>query len=177
MIVIIADEGKVKKGWELYQTLREQKIDAKYLSVSNMHIQPCFGCQGCLYKTYGKCVVRDDMDQIQPLLMQAEVIVFTSPTLWGGFSYPVKKVIDKLILLSNGFYRVRGGRLTKQGNERMRKIVGLGSGEADTKEARDFAGYIKAVGQVIGVDYLAKTGTIFTDGDEIQNLIEEVSYS
>ena len=53
----------------------------------------CLECGGC-DKT-GKCVVKDDMQDVYPLLESADVIFLASPIFFYGVSAQVKAIIDR----------------------------------------------------------------------------------
>jgi len=60
---------------------------------NEMNIRPCQGCGGC-YQT-GKCVIRDDMDQIVAALEHMDALVVASPVYFGGVTAQLKAVIDR----------------------------------------------------------------------------------
>jgi len=53
----------------------------------------CLECGGC-DKT-GKCVVKDDMQDVYPLLESADIIFLASPIFFYGVSAQVKAIIDR----------------------------------------------------------------------------------
>lgn len=55
------------------------------------------GCTGCNYCEYGKkpCVFRDDMDTLNQKLLNADVIVFSSPIYYWGIPSQLKAIIDR----------------------------------------------------------------------------------
>lgn len=55
------------------------------------------GCTGCNHCEYGKnsCVFRDDMDVLNPKLLEADVIVIATPIYYWGISSQLKAVIDR----------------------------------------------------------------------------------
>lgn len=57
-------------------------------------VHPCIGCGKC---EYGKhpCVFKDAMDKLNPMLLDADCIVFISPIYYWGFSAQLKAVIDR----------------------------------------------------------------------------------
>ena len=62
-------------------------------NVARMTISPCRACGGC-DKT-GLCVVRDDMQQIYPLLRGADRLIIASPIFFGSVSAWMKAVFDR----------------------------------------------------------------------------------
>lgn len=61
--------------------------------VADMAISPCRACGGCA-KT-GICVVRDDMQQIYPLLRGADRLIIASPIFFGSITAWLKAVFDR----------------------------------------------------------------------------------
>ena len=59
----------------------------------NQKMSGCLSCGGC-DKT-GKCVVKDDMQDIYPLLEEADVIFLASPIYFYGLTGQVKLLIDR----------------------------------------------------------------------------------
>jgi len=58
-------------------------------------INGCKACKACWRK--GKpCVYQDDFAELAPLLEVADVIVFSTPLYWFGFSSQIKAAIDKM---------------------------------------------------------------------------------
>jgi len=53
----------------------------------------CLECGGC-DKT-GKCVVKDDMQNVYPMLQAADVIILASPIFFYGMSAQIKALIDR----------------------------------------------------------------------------------
>lgn len=157
MILIISDTEKEVIGQRLFAYYQGIGISAKLISASGCTIAPCYGCEGCTYKTYGTCVVRDDMDEIIPEIMATDVLILCSPLVWGGFSYELKKVIDKIALTGDRFYKVRNGELTKGTISNMKKIVGIAhSAHPSEKARRAFESYLREIGTIFDIDYLAR---------------------
>ena len=75
-------EGAREKGHEVeFVCLREKEL---------RFCQGCFACQ----KT-GKCVIRDDMQQIVPKMERAEVLVFATPIYYYEMSGQMKTLLDR----------------------------------------------------------------------------------
>lgn len=176
MIVIISDNKNEKIGNALYQYYQDRNEDVEFVAASDLNIKPCYGCDGCTYKTYGKCIFRDDMDYVLPLLMKGDTIIYTSPMVWGGFSYSIKKIIDKMALTGDRFYHVKKGELVKGTISNMKKIIGISTTDkASEKEEKTFESYIKEIATIIDVKYMGKVvNTTFTDMD-IERIAMEVN--
>ncbi len=62
-------------------------------------------CNGCNYcEENGKCVHRD-LDEFFKDFESADVIIFASPVYNGGFSAPMKALIDRFQLYYTAFYK------------------------------------------------------------------------
>ena len=82
---IILDE--VLKGAE------STNAETSIIDVMKLKISGCRECNGCL-KT-GKCVIRDDMDQVYPKLLEADLIVVSSPIFFYSTPAQLKVLIDR----------------------------------------------------------------------------------
>jgi multimeric flavodoxin WrbA len=58
------------------------------------NIQGCKGC-GLCFNASRPCVIRDDFDELYPLLESSGVIAFFSPLYWGGISAQLKTAWDR----------------------------------------------------------------------------------
>ncbi len=64
-------------------------------SLHKMHIEPCSACDHCHVVEIGKCSIDDDMQQLFPLLRQADALVIASPVYWFTMSAQTKLCIDR----------------------------------------------------------------------------------
>jgi len=62
--------------------------------VRKLQMQGCIGCGGC--DETGQCVVKDDMQDVYPLLEQAHGIVLASPVYFYNVTGQVKLLIDRV---------------------------------------------------------------------------------
>lgn len=115
MITIIADEGNNHIGKELFQELTLKGTESDYVSLEGVQVKPCVSCGGCTYKTYGKCVIRDDGDWIYPKVLRSEVLIFVTPITFGSYSFKTKRVFDKFALVMDRHYFIENKELVKGG--------------------------------------------------------------
>ena len=59
----------------------------------DLNISGCLECGGC--DKSGKCVVNDDMQDVYPLLEEANVIFLASPIFFYGVTAQIKALIDR----------------------------------------------------------------------------------
>jgi len=92
--------GSPRKGGNTDQLLdkvlegaQSAGAEVKRVYVRDLNLAGCIECGGC-DKT-GKCVVKDDMQQVYPLLDWAEVIFLASPIFFYGVTAQAKALIDR----------------------------------------------------------------------------------
>ena len=61
-------------------------------AAANVH--PCIGCGKCETGKY-PCVFQDRMQELIPELLKAELVVFSTPLYYHGYSAQLKAVIDR----------------------------------------------------------------------------------
>lgn len=175
MIVIVSDNKNEIIGTKLYEYYKSINEKIEFISASGRNIKPCYGCNGCTYKTYGKCVFRDDMDEILPVLIKGDIVIYTSPLIWGGFSYDVKKILDKNALIGNRFYKVKNKELVKGMISHMKKVIGVAvSDKVSEKEQSTFESYIKELGTIMDINYMGTVLNTRLKDEEIEKLAKEV---
>lgn len=72
---------------------REGGVSVTEYDVTNMKIDGCRGCYGCMKK--GVCVFHDDFEKVAEDLRDADGIVISSPVYWYTFPAQIKAVIDR----------------------------------------------------------------------------------
>jgi multimeric flavodoxin WrbA len=92
--------GSPRKGGNTDQLLDKVLEGAKSAGAEissvcarDLNMSGCIECGGC-DKT-GKCVVKDDMQEVYPLLEEADVIFLASPIFFYGVTAQVKALIDR----------------------------------------------------------------------------------
>lgn len=83
---VMAEEfmkGATEAGHEVY------RFDSAF---KNVH--PCIACEHC-HNTEDGCVFKDDMQELNPELLAADVIAFVTPIYYYDFNAQIKAVIDR----------------------------------------------------------------------------------
>lgn len=60
-------------------------------------IKPCLGCFDCWFKTPGKCIIEDDMDELLSKLLSSDIVVFATPIYIDNLTGIMKNFMDRLI--------------------------------------------------------------------------------
>jgi len=139
MVVILADEEKDGAGARLHEKLVGVGVQAEYIPLENVGVQPCVNCGHCTKVQLGRCATRDDGDWLYPKVESADALVVVSPVVFGGYSFRAKRVIDKFGLFMDSHYFVKDGEMVKGGRiGRQFRYFALGTGELADGEAEAF---------------------------------------
>jgi len=122
---IVGILGSLRKGGNteilLDTALEEAKRDGflvSKISLRNKKIAPCNGCLKCVQ--IGRCVVKDDMQEIYKSMLESEGIIWATPVYFWSMSGQMKTVMDRTYALGfpklqlankvGGLILVAGGR-------------------------------------------------------------------
>ncbi len=93
--------------------VREAGAARTEIFLRDYKFSPCIECGGCT--ATGVCVLRDDMDEIYPHLIAADVIVLAAPVFFYGLNALAKAMVDRTqcfwarkYLLGRGLAQERG---------------------------------------------------------------------
>lgn len=79
--------------------------DVRWLSLKDKAVGFCRGCLAC--QNTGKCVIRDDMDEMLDQVRDADVLIFATPVYYYGMSGQLKTFLDRCNPLYIADYRFR----------------------------------------------------------------------
>jgi len=133
---------------EALKGAQSQGVEVEKLIVDKLKIAPCREYYGCLRD--GNCVIRDDMDDIYPKLLNADSIIVASPMFFYGLTSQLKALIDRCQVLWARTYILKQDfpHPVKKG-----AFIGVGA----TRGKKLFDGAILTVKnffQIIGVRYV-----------------------
>jgi len=95
-----------------------------FFSLDKKNLTPCRACDVC-ETTSGKCISRDDTNEIIAKVIEADVVLFGSPVYWWGVTAQMKTIIDK-------FYCFAGNR--KKMKSKQIGIVTVGADGIEEKQ-------------------------------------------
>jgi multimeric flavodoxin WrbA len=87
---------------------------ATVFKLREISIADCLGCFGCWIKTPGECVIGDAAKDIAKKLMHTDLTVFVTPIVFGGYSYELKKILDRQICRELPFFTKVNGEVHHQ---------------------------------------------------------------
>jgi hypothetical protein len=128
---VAAKATAVVKEW-----LSAHEWSAHVYVLRELTIAPCMGCFGCWIKTPGECVLDDAGRDIARRIVQSGLVVYLTPIQFGGYSYELKKALDRSIpIISPFFRRVKGEVHHKKRYARYPNVAAIGwsalAGEGD----------------------------------------------
>jgi multimeric flavodoxin WrbA len=99
---ILALVGSPRKGGNtdilIDQILEESAKNGhsgRKIRLYDYDILPCIDCRGCK-KNENVCGLKDGMDEIYPMLEDADVIIFGTPVYWYGPTAKMKLLVDRM---------------------------------------------------------------------------------
>lgn len=69
------------------------------IEICKKKIAGCLACEYCHTKGNGKCVQQDDMQEIYPVLEEAEMLVLASPIYYHSFTGQLQCAINRIYAL------------------------------------------------------------------------------
>ena len=79
--------------------------DVEKISLVGKEIQFCKGCFGC--QKLGKCVIKDDVNDIMAKVLVADVVVWATPIYYYEMSGQMKTLIDRMNAMYPQDYKFR----------------------------------------------------------------------
>ncbi|PVX24859.1 MAG: hypothetical protein CW691_06245 [Candidatus Bathyarchaeum sp.] len=80
---------------QILQGAQTKGHTAKKLYLYDYTISVCSDCRSCKKGDY-VCCIKDEMQQIYPLMEEADVIVFGTPVYWYGPTAKMKMLLDRM---------------------------------------------------------------------------------
>jgi multimeric flavodoxin WrbA len=95
--------------------------DTKIIAASDKFAY-CRGCFNCWLKTPGSCFINDTIKNSGTLLGTSNETVIISKNYYGGYSEPVKRVIDRCISATLPFFTWRDGKIRHMRRYKKNKL-------------------------------------------------------
>lgn len=99
---ILIITGSPRKGGntdllaEAFAKGTSQNHSVEVVSVRDIQVNPCVGCNACFNSGNHICVQKDNMHEIYKKMASADILVIASPVYFYGLSAQLKAVIDRL---------------------------------------------------------------------------------
>jgi multimeric flavodoxin WrbA len=121
-----------------------------------MKINPCLGEYNCWFKTPGVCSQEDDMQELVPKLMAADILVLATPLYVDGMTGPMKNLLDRAIPVGDPVIKIRDGHCRHRARKEIKdgKLVlvsNCGFWEMDNFDP--LVAHMKAVSDNLGREF------------------------
>ena len=78
----------------------EEGAETETIYLKDKHIKHCIGCFACWTKTPGKCVHKDDMEELLDKVSQADIMVYATPLYYYTVTGIMKDFMDRKLPLA-----------------------------------------------------------------------------
>lgn len=129
MKTIIHDLGNEYNAYLASKAERVIFADGRYA--------PCQGCFGCWTKAPAACVLKDALQEACRVLGTSDDLTLITANTYGGWSTPVKNLLDRSIGVSTPLSTYRGGQMhhtLRYGKKGMLRVIAYGDITADERE-------------------------------------------
>ncbi|MHA1730153.1 MAG: flavodoxin family protein [Promethearchaeota archaeon] len=86
---------------------REAGAETETVYLTEKKINYCKGCFNCWFVTPGKCIQKDDMEEMKSKYAESDIIGFASPVYVDGFTAQFKTLLDRFISGGQPFIEFR----------------------------------------------------------------------
>lgn len=115
-----------------------QGADVTRFTLGEIQIAPCLGDFECWTKTPGRCRTRDAAQEITQAIHHADLVIFLTTVVFGGYASTLKKLVDRLIPLTDAFFHEQAGMTRHQRRyERYPAMLFIGVADQPIEEARN----------------------------------------
>jgi putative NADPH-quinone reductase len=116
---------------EILSGAREAGAQVEKIMLGELAIAPCQACYAC--RKNGKCVQRDDMEDLLTKMKSSSVWVLGTPVYWWGPSAQLKVFVDR-------WFSKASGPACKETFEDRRVILAVPMGDTDPATGRHVVG-------------------------------------
>lgn len=93
--------------------------DVTIVPVCSKHISGCKACEYCHTKGDRKCIQQDDMQEIYPVLDEAEMIVLASPVYYHGFTGQLQCAVNRIYALDKPKHLKKAALILSSGSDNV----------------------------------------------------------
>lgn len=159
---ILVIKGSCRKDSFTNRLWREaiEKSETKDITIFDTYCEKFEFCNGCNYcEEKGECIHRD-LDEFFKAFENADVIIFASPVYNGGFSSPLKALIDRFQFYYTSFYK--NGKV--QPIKKHRKCILLAAAGRKGEEAlQDMEKNLKCAFTILNAELVGSVLCAYTD--------------
>lgn len=134
---------------------------------SELDISGCLECGGC--DDTGECIIDDEMQNVYPMLEEADVIIFSTPVFFYGFPSQAKALIDRSQAMWSKRMLKKSGKELRKYDSGKGYVLGVGA----TKGKNLFDGIELTAKYFFDALDMSYEGGLFFRGIESKGAIKE----
>ena len=96
---------------------RENGHNISVVPVCRKKIAGCLACEYCHTKGKGKCIQQDDMQEVYPVLEEADMIVLASPVYYHSFTGQLQCAINRIYALDKPKHLKKAALILSSGSD------------------------------------------------------------
>jgi multimeric flavodoxin WrbA len=159
-------EWLAKKDWQVTTRM-----------LRDVTIAPCIGCFGCWIKTPGVCVIDDEGRDVAAQIVRSDLVVYVTPVQFGGYSYELKKAIDRSIPIISPYFRIVNGEVHHKTRYNAYPSVAAfawseASGDGEARETFEILVKRNAINMMA-----PRTSVGFIDSDDLEAIDKVVAHN
>lgn len=98
---------------------RESGHEVTVINVCQKEIRGCLACEYCHTKGDGRCIQQDDMQEVYPLLDEAEMIVLASSIYYHRFTGQLQCAINRIYALDKPKHLKKAALIMSSGSDHV----------------------------------------------------------
>ena len=136
-----SNDGQARVAKALGEVFDASAEEVRTFVLRDERMSHCIGCFGCWLETPGLCRAADRGRDIVRAIVRADTVVLLTPVTFGGYSSPLKRLVDRWVQVLLPFFRLYHGELHHPlRHGRFPRLVAVGIQAIRVAfRARDFA--------------------------------------
>ncbi|TXT59633.1 MAG: Iron-sulfur flavoprotein [Promethearchaeota archaeon] len=163
------------------ELLKDTQSESTYILLADKQITYCQGCFDCWLKTPGICRIDDFGREITNLMVNNDLIILITPITFGGYSFELKKAVDRFIPNLLPFFKEVNGEIHhKQRYDNISSKIFIGFMKNSDEEKEDIfkeltqRNALNMEGDIFETLVYIQNGDISIFKTQLQNIIMEV---
>ena len=95
---------------------KEAGHEVEVLHVGKMKIAGCMGCEYCHTKGEGKCIQKDDMENVMPAYLDADMIVYATPIYYFDMTAQLAAAMQRVYAIGKPAKATKAAMLISSGS-------------------------------------------------------------